>query len=124
MKIGTYRNVTREELKEAPGWITKLLQAINSATEKTYNALARRLNFQDNFNAEERLLSLTDQEEIDVKMQTISGKVTKAYVVWSGFYEFCRWKAKILDEQTVRISVTWDTIPPDPVDVLWRFEGN
>lgn len=48
MKLPSQKKILKEDLKEAPGWISGLIDPLNSFMESTYQALNRNLTFTEN----------------------------------------------------------------------------
>lgn len=54
--LPTVKRITREEIKDAPDWIQRLLVPINTFFDAIYNALAHNLTFSENFLSQEKVL--------------------------------------------------------------------
>jgi len=50
-KLPNQRRVLREDLKDAPDWIDRLLTPLNSFMESIYYALNKQITFQENISA-------------------------------------------------------------------------
>lgn len=48
MKLPTQKKILREDLREAPSWVDKLISPINSFFETVFNTLARNVTFSEN----------------------------------------------------------------------------
>jgi hypothetical protein len=59
MKLPTFKRILKEDLKEAPGWIDKVIGPVNSFFESIYHALNKGLTFEENIAAQIRELSFT-----------------------------------------------------------------
>lgn len=60
-KLPTTNKILREDLKEAPAWIEKLLYPLNRFFEDVYNALSNKLTFEENFVAAFKEITFTTQ---------------------------------------------------------------
>lgn len=48
MRLPTQKKILREDLKDAPRWITNVIDPINSFMESVYQALNKNITFQEN----------------------------------------------------------------------------
>lgn len=48
MKLPTQKKILREDVKEAPEWIDRIIVPVNSFFETVFNGLSRRLTFEEN----------------------------------------------------------------------------
>lgn len=58
-KLPSIRAILRESLTEAPSWIVKLLDPLNSIIETLYSALNRQITFSENIACQIRTISFT-----------------------------------------------------------------
>lgn len=47
-KLPTIKKILREDVKEAPAWITAIIEPFNSLAEFVYQSMNKNLNFSDN----------------------------------------------------------------------------
>lgn len=60
-KLPVIRRISREDLKDAPSWIERLLYPINLVFDALYIALNKGLTFQENINSTIRELDFTTE---------------------------------------------------------------
>ena len=60
-KLPVINRILKEDLKEAPSWIDKLLYPINTFIESVYNALNKNITFTDNIACQIKQISFTTQ---------------------------------------------------------------
>ena len=51
-KLPTNKRISREDVPEAPAWIEKLLQPINTYFDAIYNAMQGKTTFEENFQSQ------------------------------------------------------------------------
>lgn len=64
-KLPNIKRIMREEFKEAPTWIERLLSPINTFFESVYEALNRNITFKDNINCQIKELSFATGSAYD-----------------------------------------------------------
>lgn len=48
MKLPTIKKILREDVKEAPGWISAIIEPFNSVAETVYQAFNKNITYQEN----------------------------------------------------------------------------
>lgn len=59
MKLPSFNRILREDLKEAPTWVDKIIYPVNSFFENIYHALNKGLTFEENIASQIKELSFT-----------------------------------------------------------------
>lgn len=58
-KLPSIKRVSREDIKQAPGWIELLLTPMNTVFESLYSALNKNLTFSENIASQQKELEFT-----------------------------------------------------------------
>jgi hypothetical protein len=65
MKLPAFNRILREDLREAPTWIDKVIYPVNSFFENAYNALNKGLTFEENISSQIKDLSIVTTAAYD-----------------------------------------------------------
>lgn len=103
--IDSINTISRQEMPEAPTWIEKLLFPFNTFMNSVVSALRGKLTFYDNFYAEEKVFTFTNNIELQILLQYIK-KYRGFMLVGTPTDQFVTGiKVRLIDNKTVGVTV-------------------
>lgn len=113
-KLPTQKRILREDIKEAPSWIEKLLYPINSFMELVYSALNKNITFEDNISSSQKTLTF-------LTLSTYSSATPKV----EGFDPLTfnhnlKYKPSTVILQQIVVSEDLYEVITDPVTIQWQ----
>lgn len=72
-KLPNQKRITREDLREAPNWIVRLLTPLNSFMETVYYALNRDITYTENIACQIKEIDFTTQADYSTASPVVDG---------------------------------------------------
>lgn len=93
------------------------LRLFNETLGAVVRALRNRLDFESNFNAEIRTLSLSNDTEVEVSLREMVGPVIGVVVLDSDLFDYPSLAWTRVSAQAIKLKIKWDSTPTTPVNV-------
>lgn len=120
MKIASPKFPSRAETPEVPEdarWIDTYIEPRDSNVKQLTQCLQGQVDLRDNLNAEVRDLEVAHDTDFVLTLKTLRGAPEGAEVIWADryLYPILRWAP--LDQQKLKFSVWFLSIPTDKVKI-------
>ena len=122
MKIQNWKRLNASQL-EAPEWMDRFLASLNEHLENITTALQSRLTASHNLDTELRTIALTHDVTARISLERLRTTPIGVLLLWTDVDDYARLKWTIVDQQTVDVTVKWDTDPGTSVSTRLMFLG-
>lgn len=125
MKIARYRPPEIKELPNLPSgleWTDTLLASRDRAIGEHTQALQRRLDFANNFNADLRTVAMMNDTSVTITT-SIKGRPQGVLVLGTTEYSYHKLAWRVVDTDRIEVKVKWDSTPTSLVDVTLLILG-
>ena len=114
MKIPSPKTPTRNEIPDVPEdarYLDEFFTPRDKTLEDVVDAMHRRLSPLDNMNYERRKLHVVSGAATQIQLERIAGLPAAVYVEWTEYDEFHKMKWRVLGQDSISVTITFDTDP-------------
>jgi hypothetical protein len=124
MKIKDFAAPTKGDLPEIEDDIWKLATPMSEQVSILTRALKSRVGFGDNMHVEIRELRLSDDTSLNISLQRLKTKPIGVFLLWEELYDYTKLAWGVVDRETIKVKVTWDSSPGTPTNVIILIIGS
>lgn len=111
MRIQSYRRLGAESTIDAPPYIQNIVGSQNDTFELLTTAMQNNLTFADNMNASVIDIPLEHDTATEISTRSVKGQVKHAICSSTDAFDYFKFKWQVVDTNTIRVAVKWDTDP-------------
>lgn len=124
MKIPNFRRFNRGDyptLNTDDG--ERFLEQLNEVLETLISALQGQLSYSDNFNSEQKTLSLSEDTSMVIRLSKLHGDVKDVRVMNPDLYDYVHVAWEPIMRNEVRVKISFDSAPTEDTEVTLLFLG-